>query len=43
MGLVEKKTDIEFKLGKLSILIDEKNSIYMKGPVSNIKKIEIKL
>ena len=42
-GLVEKKTDIEFKLGKLSILIDEKNSIYMKGPVSNIKKIEIKL
>ena len=36
-------TDIEFTTGKLSIFIDEKNSIHMKGPVSNIKEITIKL
>ena len=41
--LVKTKTDIEFQLGKLSIFIDEKNSIHMKGPVSNIEKIKIKL
>ena len=42
-SLVGKTTDIEFTLGKLTIFIDEKNSIHMKGPVSNIKNIEIKL
>jgi len=42
-GLTDKKTDIEFALGKLSISIDENNSIHMKGPVSNIKNIEIKI
>jgi len=42
-GLVENKTDVEFALGKLSIFIDEKNSIHMKGPVSDIKNIEIKI
>jgi diaminopimelate epimerase len=42
-GLTEKKVDIEFSLGKLSIFIDDKNSIHMKGPVSNIKNLEIKL
>jgi diaminopimelate epimerase len=42
-SLVEKTTDIKFALGKLTISIDEKNSIHMKGPVSNIKNIEIKL
>ena len=42
-NLTENKTDIEFTTGKLSILIDEKNSIHMKGPVSNIDEIEIKL
>ena len=42
-GLIEEKVDIEFALGKLSISIDKENSIYMKGPVSNIKSIEIKL
>ena len=42
-GLVESKTDIEFALGKLSIFIDKKNNTYMKGPVSNIQDIEIKL
>ena len=41
--LKEKKVDIEFSLGKLSIFIDDKNSIHMKGPVSSIKNIEIKL
>jgi len=42
-SLVDKTTDIEFALGKLTIFIDEKNSIHMKGPVSNIKDIVIKL
>jgi len=42
-GLADKKTDIEFTLGKLSISIDENNNIHMKGPVSNIKNIEIKI
>ena len=42
-SLVGKTVDIEFMLGRLTISIDEKNSIHMKGPVSNIKNIEIKL
>ena len=42
-NLCNDKTDIEFENGKLSILIDEKNSIHMKGPVSDIKKIKINL
>ena len=42
-GLTNKKTDIEFNLGKLSISIDEKNSVHMKGPVSDIKNIEINI
>ena len=41
--LVESNTDIEFVLGKLSIFIDKKNSIHMKGPVSDIKKIDIEV
>ena len=41
--LTNDKTDIEFELGKLSIAIDEKNVVHMKGPVSDIKDIEIKL
>jgi len=41
--LCNDKTDIQFENGKLSISIDEKNSIHMKGPVSDIKEIEIKL
>jgi diaminopimelate epimerase len=41
--LTEKKVDIEFSLGNLSILIDTNNSIHMRGPVSDIKNIEIKL
>ena len=42
-NLTENNTDIEFVNGKLSIFIDEKNSIHMKGPVSDIKEISIKL
>jgi len=38
-----KDVDIEFELGKLSISIDEKNNIHMKGPVSEIKEIDIKI
>ena len=42
-NLSENEVDIEFVNGKLSISIDEKNSIHMKGPVSDIKEILIKL
>ena len=42
-GLTKTSTDIEFELGKLSIFLDEKNNIHMKGPVSEIKGIDIKL
>ena len=42
-NLTENNTDIEFKTGKLTIFIDDKNSIHMKGPVSNIQEISIKL
>ena len=42
-GLVDKKVNIEFSLGKLLISIDKNNSVHMKGPVSDIKNIEIKL
>ena len=42
-GLTKTSTDIEFELGRLSIFLDEKNSIHMKGPVSKIKEIDIKL
>jgi diaminopimelate epimerase len=41
--LADSKVDIEFALGKLSIFIDKKNIIHMKGPVSNIQNIEIKI
>ena len=41
--LTDNNTDIEFENGNLSIFIDEKNSIHMKGPVSDIRKISIKL
>jgi len=41
--LVENKVDIEFSTGKLSISIDQNESIHMKGPVSDIKNIEIEI
>ena len=42
-NLTNNNIDIEFETGKLSIYIDEKNSIHMKGPVSDIREISIKL
>ena len=42
-GLTDKQADVEFALGKLTISIDKNNSIHMKGPVSDIKNIEIKI
>ena len=41
--LVYEKVDIEFSTGKLTISIDEKNSIHMKGPVSDIEEINFKI
>ena len=41
--LADKTLDIEFALGKLTIFIDERNSVFMKGPVSDIQDIDIKL
>ena len=41
--LTSNEVDIEFKTGNLSIKIDQDNFIKMKGPVSNIKEILIKL
>ena len=42
-GFTKAITDIEFELGKLSIFLDEKNNVHMKGPVSAVKEIDIKL
>ncbi len=41
--LVNDKVDIEFSTGKLTISIDENNSIHMKGPVSDIEEINFKI
>ena len=42
-GIKKSKINIEFPLGILSINIDDKNTIYMKGPVSEIKEIIVKI
>ena len=46
-GFVAKKTsdnvDIKFTTGILSIKIDKNNSIFMKGPVSNVEEIKVNL
>ena len=42
-GLVNHKVDIEFSTGRLTISIDENNSIHMKGPVSDIEEINFKI
>ena len=42
-NLTNDKTDIEFENGKLTISFDEKDSIHMKGPISDIREIDIKL
>ena len=41
--LVSNKVDIEFSTGRLMISIDENKSIHMKGPVSDIKEINIEI
>ena len=40
---IKNKTEIEFELGKLLILIDESENISMTGTVSNIDQIDIKI
>jgi len=42
-NLSNSKTEVEFSLGKLLINIDTKKSIHMRGPVSNIEEINIKI
>ena len=42
-GLVNDKVNIEFSTGRLTISIDENNSIHMKGPVSDIEEINFKI
>jgi diaminopimelate epimerase len=42
-GLTGSKTEIAFPLGNLSIVIDNKNSVHMTGPVSEIKEIKINI
>ena len=42
-GLVSNKVEIEFSTGRLTISIDENKSIHMKGPVSDIKEINIEI
>jgi diaminopimelate epimerase len=41
--LASNKVDIKFKQGSLNIKIDKTNSIFMTGPVSDIKKIELEI
>ena len=42
-GLASDKVNIQFSTGRLTISIDENNSIHMKGPVSDIKEIDIEI
>ena len=41
--LVENKVAIKFKEGVLNIVLDEKNNIFMTGPVSEIKSIKVEI
>ena len=41
--LVENKVAIKFKEGVLNIVLDEKNNIFMTGPVSEIKNIKVEI
>ncbi len=41
--LVQDIVDIQFELGVITITIDKNNSIHMKGKVSEIKEIDIKI
>ena len=39
--LIQNIVDIQFELGAITVTIDKKNSIHMKGKVSEIKEIDI--
>jgi len=41
--LVNDKVDIKFKEGFLNIKIDKTDNIFMTGPVSEVKKIDLKI
>ena len=41
--LIENKVAIKFKEGILNIVLDEKNNIFMSGPVSEIKNIKVEI
>jgi len=41
--LVNNKVDIKFKEGSLNIKIDKTDNIFMTGPVSEVKKIDLKI
>ena len=41
--LIENKVAIKFKEGILNIVLDEKNNIFMTGPVSEIKNIKVEI
>ena len=43
MKMTKKIVNIQFKLGIITISIDENKSINMKGKVSKIKEIDIKI
>ena len=41
--LIQDIVDIQFELGVITVTIDKNNSIHMKGKVSEIKEIDIKI
>ena len=41
--LTQNIVDIQFELGAITISIDKNNSVNMKGKVSEIKEIDIKI
>ena len=41
--LVYNKVDIKFKEGDLNIKIDKTDNIFMTGPVSEVKKIDLEI
>ena len=41
--LVENEVAIKFKEGILNIVLDEKNNIFMSGPVSEVKNIKVEI
>ena len=43
MKLTEDEVDIQFELGVITVTIDQNKSINMKGKVSEIKEINIKI